>query len=401
MAEKRKYEYPLFLNPRRSKMPDPRPFVTLDIESRDWQTIDVLGIFDPDRDEYKSFWRPDYLLRYLERYKRGHDVYAHYGGGFDFWFLLRWISERFKRVEICRSSSTAITSILIPSLDLRLIDSYAMIPLSLKDACDLLEVTGYYEVDDFASIGDLELRARNEADCRCLAACVDAYRRFCGELGASPNARTIAAAAVDSWVRTLQRKVPTQFEFRDIVQESYYGGRVQVFCREAQDLRWYDLNSAYGWAMTTLLPYGGGTKIRSGSLSVQMLERRDMIGFIGARVRIPDGFGLLPVRVADPNGQFGYRVEYPSNCTVDGVWCTVELWEAVEAGVEILDVYGGCAMKHARRCTDGRSRHGRSARNGDALRKRRSSAFMGSLVSASSLLGFSCVPSGRIVSSTT
>ena len=159
--------FPLWLHPRRSKIPAPRPFVTVDIESRDWQTIDLLGCYDPSRDQYQTFWRPDYLLRWLERYHRGSDVYAHYGGGFDFWFLLRHIAERWPDIELSRAGSAAVSAILVPSLDLRFVDSYALMPLSLRELCELCGVSGYVEVEDFDTVTDLELRARNEADCRC------------------------------------------------------------------------------------------------------------------------------------------------------------------------------------------------------------------------------------------
>lgn len=326
------------VRPRRSAIPEPRPYVTLDIESCDWKAIDLIGTYDGST--YRKFVSIPYLLAWLER-RRGYDIYAHYGGGFDFWFLISDMFTRWRGVELARAGGSRVTSILVPSHDLRFIDSYSLMPAPLSEICEEWGLDGYVKLKNFKDATPLELELRNRTDCELLYRAIDKWREFAGAIKCSPNSTTIGAAAVDSYLRALGRPMPTQFGHRATVENGYYGGRVEVFRESHTDCWWYDLRSAYGWAMQQPLPYGPGTALRGQSLSAQLLRRADMIGFVGMRIELPAGPGLLPVRIPDTDTTAGYRVEYPSKGIAEGVWCTREIAHALDHGARVVEVMGG------------------------------------------------------------
>ena len=337
LEEEVKDKWPQWVTPRRSKLRDPRPYVTLDIESRNWRDMDLIGIFDGK--EYRTYWRVDYLLRDLERRYKGHDVFAHYGGGFDFWFLLPYIRERYKAVELTRAKSR-LASIKIKEHDIRILDSYSIAPYSLAELAKAYNLDYKVITGDWSKVGDLELRERNRVDVRTLFDVIAIWRRFAAEAKFKGDTPSVGAAAVDCWLRSLKGPMQTMWDGRRLADNAYYGGRVEAYERESEGCWWYDLNSAYGWAMSHYVPEDSGIHLGPKRLTRELMGRQDVVCIVHCVVEIPDWVpvGPLPVRIADSDESAGYRVDYPKGVEVHGCWVSVELEAAQRMGARIVEV---------------------------------------------------------------
>lgn len=347
--------------------PKQRPYIVLDMESKDGEddeqgdlycsTIDrneyrtqrpgftrvfLCGVYDGS--EYHEFSGEGCLLAALsfiinKRY-RGFYIYAHNGGRFDFLHLLpilRLMGRSFELMTV--GSSIQLLKVQDASRKQKqaawsFVDSYKLIPVSLKKATESFKTTAKLTSHDLSlNEDDPAWSQYQRLDCVSLYEVLNRFHdlienKLGGEVGI-----TAAATSMRTFRRAyLSGEINRHSEHHEFIREAYYGGRVEIHRKTGDGLRYYDINSCYPYVMLGPVPTGEQCQEWSGSPTVHM--RRQMVGFARARVNVPlsDPLPCLPVRL--PTG----RLVFPAG-EFEGVWPAVELLRAEERGarVEWLD----------------------------------------------------------------
>jgi hypothetical protein len=181
------------------------------------------------------------LVAYLDALPEPHIIYAHNGGRFDFYFLLPYLRSAMSIV------AGRIVQCYLGKHELR--DSFAAVPAPLKA----------YKKDDMTeedyqhkfrwprrNFYEAEITAYMRNDCRYL---LELMTGFVSEFG---NKITIGSAAMAELRRfhKFQIMVP---EVDRAMRSFFFGGRTQCFETGIieDDLRVYDVNSMYPFAMKT------------------------------------------------------------------------------------------------------------------------------------------------------
>lgn len=201
-----------------------------------------------DDDQYQYFWGDDCvesLIDFLSE-QESKIIYAHNGGKFDFFFMLKYLDEKLKIIN----GRIAQATILNERHELR--DSYLILPMPLKTHGK--KVISYRKMrKQFREKYKHEILAYLYYDCDSLYKWVDKFRcRFGGGL-------TLAGAAFKQLKGTGYQVSNTFDDFDTLFREFYFGGRVQCFKVGAffGEHLYVDINSAYPFAMTSKHWQGG------------------------------------------------------------------------------------------------------------------------------------------------
>ena len=321
----------------------------LDIETEAWDRF-VLGALLDSNGHYRSTRDPEQLALWLCR-SRG-DWWAHNGGHYDaLWFLSVLDGWQTPDVKISLAGSRVTC---VELADLRLRDSYALVPMKLADGAQLggaaklatgfvcdcgKDCGGYCRIKRTMPERDYRtLDSYLEADCRATLAMLRAVADWCAHRDV-PMRGTIGGTA---WADVRQRLgmkparwKPGEYE---VARSGYYGGRVEVFQPRADAGFRYDRNSSYPAALVeTALPIGtprilgkaAGAAYRAGSE-----------GIYQAQVEVPElHIPPLPLRA-------GERLIYPTG-KFEGVWTALHLRRAEERGARILRIGYGITWPEA------------------------------------------------------
>lgn len=194
-----------------------------------------------DGETYISFWGVDSTNEFIDYLKDEENliIYAHNGGKFDFFYLLKWLDADVQIIN----GRIAKATLFGGKIELR--DSYLILPLPLsahdKDDID------YNKME--ASIREThkpEILRYLQKDCTSLFEWVSNFRsEFGGGL-------TLAGSAFKQLKKTEYPYSPTNLAFDNQMRPFYAGGRVQCFDVGAfkEDLIYVDIHSAYPYAMT-------------------------------------------------------------------------------------------------------------------------------------------------------
>lgn len=345
-----------------------RKFLVFDIESKDGSSRTkagftrpfMVGVYDGqsynefrDEEPSKGDWRKRYYwdngcvdkaMRHILSSKyRGHYIYAHNGGRFDHLFLLPWLMHNGERLGFSFMVIPVCSSIQL--LDVRdsqghiwrFLDSFRLIPTSLDKAAKSFNLDGKVQHDLGLHENDPSWTIYLKQDCVSLYQILEKFHDYvenvlCGEVGI-----TAPSTAVKLFRRKyLKKEVGRAVDTHTFVREGYFGGRVEVFQKEGEGLRYYDINSSYPAAMLEDMPVGEALRFTE-EPSPGVTE--SMLGFVRAKVIVPDDIPVppLPIRGAfeeapHANGKLIFPV---GNLT--GVWEWSELKNAIDAGVELVE----------------------------------------------------------------
>lgn len=304
-----------------------------DIETVDWTTFVVGGIWDGEFFEYRKSEDEFYELL-LERFD-GCTLWTWNGGLFDMLWLAD-VAERRNHKVWASCAGTRVTRMVVSdgrrSVTHR--DGCALLPFSLARASQLVESAGLKgDWDHERTRLDMgagewaEFLAYLERDCAATYRTVAEIKRtfeshdwtmrgtIGGSAWATAHARGVADAEWHSW---------SDYNF---ARRGYYGGRVQVFQAHAPAGHRYDIHSAYPAALVeTSLPTG--EYYRRGRVSAAKKFRRGWPGIYRARVEVPDC--LIPPLPHRVDG----RVWYPTG-SFEGTWTALELDYAASLGVTV------------------------------------------------------------------
>jgi len=264
-------------------------FAAFDIESTNWIDFEVLGFFDGE--EYRSFWSLKVFLTHLnqKRYD-GFRIYAHNGGKFDFLFILE---ELLSRGWICKMIERQGRLIAIRCdtgrAKIQFVDSYAILPSSLRKLSDAFKPKHPKLEMDYKQISahDSKTLQYLENDVLCLWEVL--YDFFSSDFISQPQL-TIASQAMNTFKTKFFSGEITQMRIRheEFFRKHYYsGGRVEMYKGSGKNLRVYDVNSLYPYAMLQPMP--------AGELIVTDRYHRGKIGFYHVEIKSTPNWYISPL----------------------------------------------------------------------------------------------------------
>lgn len=353
-------------------------FSVCDIESAaGWINFLVIGLgwktYDEEDDSllekrYEYFENLGEFCDFLFEKDQPHDViFAHFGGRYDFSFILKEYFHAHQRYYIhkmiprgsgllCFSVSTFLRSIHRPNDEKKLLgktkdgfylvidrtiefrDSSAMLPFGLASLTKNFGVEHKKLEIDYDLIEKVtpELLTYLESDIWGLYEVIETYFRWPMVRRSGP-AMTMASQALKVFRTFLQKPIPSLGKKADaFVRASYFGGRTEIFKpfyqqnREDGMLRSYDVNSLYPFVMREMeFPV-------SLKYETQFYDP-DAMGFYDVEVEVPHMYvPPLGVRFEQMDG----RLIFPTG-VFRGIWSTHELKYAESVGCKIRKVYRG------------------------------------------------------------
>lgn len=243
------------LNALRSTYKKDFNFAVLDIETMKWTKFICLGYFDGAKyNEFRSLKKFFDFLPSTEV----TNIFAHFGGKFDFLFLLRELLRDTRKIKITniipRGSSILCLSVSIDGREFNFRDSSALLPFSLKSITENFETdTRKSEWDHTKTTGWSQgLSDYLRDDCIALYQSIEKFYSWPLIKKAGP-AFTTASQALKVFRTFLKDDLKNPGRFaNDLVRPSYLGGRTEIFkpaCPKGVVLREYDVNSLYPFVM--------------------------------------------------------------------------------------------------------------------------------------------------------
>lgn len=342
-----------------------------DIESTQWTNVVILCHVDEWGNRKSFLTVKDYLQWLLEHFE-GDCVWSHFGSGYDNRFLVdevqSWEGSSYKAImsgglpiifnvqneDYTRTSDTGKER----PRQITLLDSFRLLPTGLAS---IGKSIGMPKMDvDRSRIEKLtpqEVSKYCFSDCDILLAGLQKFRTTITEQGGSysPTSASIACNFIRSgdtieWKRFFDPKTnyqlysgetfermeamsePGMLQADEFCESAYYGGRCEVFRRgqAAGPLYYYDIASAYPWAMTRPLPlyfqgFQTGAKWNETADLEKILKH---CGVSDAYVYIPKGtFRIPPLPVRSPDGKVVF-----AEGRFHGRWTNAELWALYKRG---------------------------------------------------------------------
>lgn len=347
------------------------PFLVLDLESKDgpsrikagFTRPFMVGVYDgtsyaefrdlePKRGRWQAryFWRDGCVAQamrhILTKKYSGHHIYAHNGGKFDYLFLLPWLMHEGRRLGyhfqiIPVSSAIQLLDVWKDSVEggtmrWRFLDSFRLMPTSLQKAAKSFGMEGKVDHDLNTHESDPSWSVYLKQDCTELHAILTKFHDYienvlCGEVGMTAPSTSMKLFRR----RYLKQDVPRTIESHEFIRRGYFGGRVEVFRREGEKLRYFDINSSYPRAMLEAMPGGEGQRWEGEP--PDFLKQR--IGFVECDVHVPEDVIIppLPVKLETDEPETSHangKLIFPVG-NLSGTWEWSELQKAMELGCAI------------------------------------------------------------------
>ncbi len=345
-----------------------RSFLVLDIESKDGDTQDagftrpfMVGTYEGKK--YRAFfdtvtperlrmgerapwderyWRVggcvDLVMRNILRKEyAGWHIYAHNAGRFDYLFLLPWLKNvglklgfRFQIIPV--SSAIQVLDVWRegkPWCRWRFLDSFKLIPTSLDKAAKAFGMSGKLQHDLEMDESDPRWQEYNKVDCEQLYGVLEKFHVYVETVLLGEVGITAPSTAMKIFRRNyLREPIPRAEETHEFVRRGYFGGRVEVFEKDAHGLSYFDINSSYPASMLEEMPAGNATEW-DGEPPERFKTTR--IGFVECDVYVPPmHIPPLPVRDAKTD-----KLIFPCG-NLRGVWEWGELQNALKEGAIIV-----------------------------------------------------------------
>lgn len=240
------------------KPQEPVQFAVVDIESRSWVHHVVTGFYDGL--EYKSFDHAKKFRDFIFCYKGPQNIFAHFGGKFDFMFLLESFlsDDRFKvKTIVPRGSMILFFEVFVLKgsrpIKLTFRDSAALLPFSLSSLTDNFNVkTKKGKWDHSKTKGaSKKLIEYNRDDCLALYQVLESFYNW-PLIKKSGGAFTMASQAMRIFRTYLRDDIWPLGNFAsDFCRNAYLGGRTEIFkpiCKNGP-LYEYDVSSLYPYVM--------------------------------------------------------------------------------------------------------------------------------------------------------
>lgn len=318
---------PIYLPQEKTK------FAVIDIETANWTRFIVLGYYDGT--EYREFKTLKAFFTWLACAQRCETMFAHFGGKFDFLFLLKE-ALRNEHAEVTaivpRGSSMLYFTLKIKNKVYTFRDSSALLPFSLKSITENFGVTHVKQEYDHSKTTRYtkELSMYLKYDCIGLYESLEKFYSW-PLIEKAGGATTLASQAMRVFRTYLKKDLyGLGDDASAFVRESYLGGRTEIFrpfCKKGP-LYEYDVNSLYPFVMRdNYYPVGNGY------FTFSFEDHR--LGIYKARVRVHSDVHVPCLGVVR-DGKF----VFPTG-EFSGVWTSAELSYARSLGydIEIIEGY--------------------------------------------------------------
>jgi len=330
---------PLKFNKNRNQ-----PFMVCDIEVSDWTKFLVLGLYDGET--YETFEDLEDFFDYI--FELGHKkliIYAHFGGIFDFLFLIQESFNQYPKYLI-ENMIPRGSGLLSFDMSIRLnkkrckitfMDSSAFLPFSLRSLSENFKVEHNKLEIDYEKITKVtpELIKYLEHDCKGLCQVIKKYRSW-PLISRAGSKSTMASQALQVLRLFLSKPIHSLSDRADaFVRKSYFGGRTEIFkpfYQGKEPIYCYDVNSLYPTVMLE-------NEFPNRCLRSTRKYHPEKMGFYDAEVEVPESLYVPPLGIVhEVNGS--EKFIFPTG-RFKGRWSTIELEYARSLGVKILSTGEG------------------------------------------------------------
>lgn len=262
-------------------------FATFDIESYNWIKLKTIGFYDGK--SYEIFYDVSNFIDFVISKKyRSTRMYAHFGGAFDFKFLIPELIERGLKIHFIDSGSRILQLKVYKGKNVwYFVDSFNLIPLPQKKIAESFGVKHQKKEIDFTKLKEedyykKDMMQRLENDVIGLYEIIDKFRNW--GLHQGKLAITLASQSMSVFNKNFKNHKLTNCTEKDedFFRKTYYGGYTDIFKFYGESLNYYDFNSLYPDVMRREMPLG--------CIMATNSFKRDMIGYYKVRVNLK---GLL------------------------------------------------------------------------------------------------------------
>jgi len=324
------YLKPLVKNPKKFN------FSVCDIESTNWIKFSIIGYYDGKN--YQRFEKLSEFIQSLVKIANSKKsarpcVFAHYGGTFDFNFIIEELHNQGMRYSLITIGAKIIQIKVFLSNKRTILfrDSSCILQGKLEKLANSFETAHRkqigsidFEKEQFDKTNKKHLEYA-KYDCFALYEVLEKY--FSHEMIQSTGFGVTTASQAMLIFRRKFLKFPvtvTTQEIQDFCREGYYGGRVEIFKTSGKNLKLYDVNSLYPFSMKNILPVEYYAPSRN----------FEVFGYHDVTVHAPEMYiPILPVKM---NG----KLCFPCG-EFRGVFFSEELKLAVKHGYKILAHHRG------------------------------------------------------------
>ena len=309
-----------------------KPFAVCDIESMNWTKFLVLGHTNDGKD-FVEFRCIKNYLDYLDANETPLEIFAHFGGIFDFLFLIQEIikHEDLKIKSIVpRGSSIFYFDVVMPHKTITFRDSSALLPYSLKSLAENFKVEtkkGEWDHSKTKSVTP-ELIEYLKSDCHALHQCLTAFYEW-PLIKKSGHGFSRASQSLKVFRTYLKEDLYSMSKFEsDFCRKAYLGGRTEIFkpfCKSGP-LYEYDVTSLYPHVMKE-------NEYPHGDSYFTYIRDKTKLGIFEAEVHCPDMH--VPVLGIVREGKF----IFPTG-RFKGYWTSAELDYAESLGYKIKIMCG-------------------------------------------------------------
>lgn len=387
-----KKKYPPFTVAEKNPYRQIREYGVIDIEAANWINYIIGGYYTKhykiEKDGKKFISREfthetlelfedlsEYCAWMFEDAQPHKDIYAHFGGGYDFQFIMEpyflekdtyYIDNMIPRGAklLCFSASTMMIvdsrpkgskgekkiirqledgRWLIKNRTITFRDSSAMLPFKLETLAENFNVDHKKLEIDYKTITEVtpELKKYLEYDLRALYEVIEKYFSWpvIKEAGAATTIASQAMKVFQTYLKSPIRSLDDDVD--QFVRKSYFGGRTEIFkpffdqVEDDKLLMAFDANSLYPSVMLGNDYPTNFKRTTDGTINF------DEMGFYDVEVEVPEMYVPPLGHVFTKNG----RLIFPTG-SFRGVFSSIELQYAESQGVRITKVHNGMEFEN-------------------------------------------------------
>jgi len=325
---------PSYLKPLNEKESAKNEIAVFDIESHEWTHFVLAGIYDGKT--YRTCKSVAELVdSLLTRHFRDKKIYAHYGGKFDFLFLVDEIQKREKLAYSLIKIGPKLACVKVwlrenPKYKWEFRDSSCFFQDKLERVAEIFAATKKrtgainFKAGEKFNPENPEHLEYLKADCFSLYESLTNF--FSNEIFKNGVSLTLASQAMKEFRRHhLKRPIlMTSQETQDFVRRGYCGGRCEVYDLKPRALTVYDVNSLYPFVMKNF---------RVPLERIGAASDVSQFGFHDVTVTVPDL--LIP-----PLPMKAEKLYFPTG-TFRGVYFSDEIQMALKMGCKIEKYHRG------------------------------------------------------------
>jgi hypothetical protein len=279
-------------NEKNRQSPKKIKYTTWDIETdypNNPKKVLLIGFFDGEKYRYWSYERygdncmKQFLLAVLDKKYYGYAHYAHFGGKFDFIYMLEELKKLDREFEIIdvngRILSIEINVDRTKGRFWKFNDSFAIMPKKLHEITHSFDVPhkkiekNFFEILEPNYVDKFDnwemFKEYLEYDCKGLYEAIGYFENIVNTYNGEIKL-TIASTAMDTFKHAYLKTIINSLEdvkigknienedlflkTEDLVRSYYFGGRCEIFTRYIEYGYYYDVNSLYPFVMLQPMP---------------------------------------------------------------------------------------------------------------------------------------------------